>query len=627
MVFRNKFVPAYIVLFIDLMSLSVVYLFVSYYLVPHLFSLQVPIKPFESFLFYITLNFIFMVLLNTYSGIIRFSTLVEIKRLVQMLACSAVAIWILDRIHAMFFGHVLISTIALLTLSILGFQALFFLRLFVKSAYELAVRNDKNGLNTLFIGKDIKSFQAALTTLKTKASNLNISSGFLVEGSGHGLTVNGLSVYFKNHGSFGNLNILQFDAVLLSKNAAKNPEVRALISSLANKDIKIFFVNTEPELLDNNPKSDDIVEAQISDILSREEIVLDPFLKNDSITNKVVLVTGGAGSIGSEIIRQLVKFKPQTVLILDNAETPLHNLELELQEIDSVNFRYILADINDEAYLEEVFIKYAPTIVYHAAAYKHVPMMERNARQSLLTNIKATINLAKIAEKHQSHKFIYVSTDKAVNPIGVMGMSKRISEIYLSAFFHENLKNNPKTCKFIFTRFGNVLKSNGSVVHLFEEQIKRGGPVTLTDPEITRYFMSIEEASSLVIEASVMGNGGEFYVFDMGEPIKIKDLAEKLIKFYEKPFGNQVKIEYIGLRPGEKMYEELIYDKAKDLPTHHPKILISKDEPQNYHLSNILISDMFNDFKQLNNKEIKVKLNILMEKLHNIELSKNNKLV
>ena len=621
MYFRNRFVPANIVLFIDLMSLSVVYLFVSYYLVPHLFSLQVPNKPFESFLFYITLNFIFMVLLNTYSGIIRFSTLVEIKRLVQMLACSAVAIWILDRIQAMLFGHVLISTIALLTLSILGFQALFFLRLFVKSAYELAVRNDKNGLNTLFIGKDIKSFQAALTTLKTKASNLNISSGFLVEGSGHGLTVNGLSVYFKNHGSFGNLNILQFDAVLLSKNAAKNPEVRALISSLANKDIKIFFVNTEPELLDNNPKSDDIVEAQISDILSREEIVLDPFLKNDSITNKVVLVTGGAGSIGSEIIRQLVKFKPQTVLILDNAETPLHNLELELQEIDSVNFRYILADINDEAYLEEVFIKYAPTIVYHAAAYKHVPMMERNARQSLLTNIKATINLAKIAEKHQSHKFIYVSTDKAVNPIGVMGMSKRISEIYLSAFFHENLKNNPKTCKFIFTRFGNVLKSNGSVVHLFEEQIKKGGPVTLTDPEITRYFMSIEEASSLVIEASVMGNGGEFYVFDMGDPIKIKDLAEKLIKFYEKPFGIQVKIEYIGLRPGEKMYEELIYDKAKDLPTHHPKILISKDEPQNYHLSNILISDMFNDFKQLNNKEIKVKLNILMEKLHNIEIN------
>ena len=626
MYFRNRFVPANIILFIDLMSLSVVYLFVSYYLVPNLFSLQVPNKPFESFLFYITLNFIFMVLLNTYSGIIRFSTLVEIKRLVQMLVCSAVAIWILDRMQAMLFGQVLISTIALLTLSILGFQALFFFRLFVKSAYELAVRNDKNGLNTLFIGKDIKSFQAALTTLKTKASNLNISSGYLVEGSGHGLTVNGLPVYFKNHGSFGNLNILQFDAVLLSKNAARNPEVRALISSLANKDIKIFFANTEPELLDNNPKSDDIVEAQISDILSREEIVLDPFLKNDSITNKVVLVTGGAGSIGSEIIRQLVKFKPQTVLILDNAETPLHNLELELQEIDSVNFRYILADINDEAYLEEVFIKYAPTIVYHAAAYKHVPMMERNARQSLLTNIKATINLAKIAEKHQSHKFIYVSTDKAVNPIGVMGMSKRISEIYLSAFFHENLKSNPKTCKFIFTRFGNVLKSNGSVVHLFEEQIKRGGPVTLTDPEITRYFMSIEEASSLVIEASVMGNGGEFYVFDMGEPIKIKDLAEKLIKFYEKPFGNQVKIEYIGLRPGEKMYEELIYDKAKDLPTHHPKILISKDEPQNYHLSNILISDMFNDFKQLNNKEIKVKLNILMEKLHNIELSKNNKL-
>jgi FlaA1/EpsC-like NDP-sugar epimerase len=282
-----------------------------------------------------------MVLLNTYSGIIRFSTLVEIKRLVQMLACSAVAIWILDRTQAMLFGHVLISTIALVTLSILGFQALFFFRLFVKSAYELAVRNDKSGLNTLFIGKDIKSFQSALSTLKTKALNLNISSGFLLEGSGHGLTVNGLSVYFKNHGSFGNVNMLPFDAVLLSKNAAKNPEVRALIGSLETKDIKIFFVNTEPELLDNNPKSDDIVEAQISDILSREEIVLEPFLKNDSISNKVVLVTGGAGSIGSEIIRQLVKFKPQTILILDNAETPLHNLELELQEIDSVNFRYI----------------------------------------------------------------------------------------------------------------------------------------------------------------------------------------------------------------------------------------------------------------------------------------------
>ncbi len=314
-----------------------------------------------------------------------------------------------------------------------------------------------------------------------------------------------------------------------------------------------------------------IRQIKIDDLLERAPIKLDEKEIRNYTLNKTILVTGAAGSIGSEIVKQLLHFQPKRIIIFDQAESPLYDLELELSEkFHFNNFDIVIGDTTNIHRLRRVFEAFKPTVVFHAAAYKHVPMMENNPSEAIRTNVNGTKLLADIALEFGVHKFVMISTDKAVNPTNVMGASKRIAEIYT-----QSLNSKGKT-QFITTRFGNVLGSNGSVINRFKMQIEKGGPITVTHPEITRYFMTIPEACQLVLEAGAMGKGGEIFIFDMGKSVKILDMAKKMIQFSGLKLGEDIQINFTGLRPGEKLYEELLNDKENTLPTHHSQIMIGK---------------------------------------------------
>ena len=314
----------------------------------------------------------------------------------------------------------------------------------------------------------------------------------------------------------------------------------------------------------------------IDELMFRDSISINNPSVINTFNGKTILVTGGAGSIGSEIVNQLAKFNPNQIIILDQAETPLNSIQISISAaFPNVICKYKLVDVTNKVEVTKLFQKYQPDIVFHAAAYKHVPVLETNFMQAVKVNIFGTKNILDAALEFKTNRLVFISTDKAVNPTNVMGASKRIAEIMVQARFH-NQKSSDKT-QIITTRFGNVLGSNGSVVNLFEKQIKEGGPLTVTHPEINRFFMTIPEACKLVLEAGTMGAGGEIYIFDMGKPIFIKDLAEKMIRLSGKEPYDDIDIIYTGLRPGEKLYEEVLADTSKTLPTYHPKILIAQD--------------------------------------------------
>jgi len=314
-----------------------------------------------------------------------------------------------------------------------------------------------------------------------------------------------------------------------------------------------------------------IRQVKIEDLLGREEIRLDEKDIQAQLFQKVILITGAAGSIGSELVRQVASYTPEKLILLDQAESPLYELQLEIEQAYGTNFaEVVIADVREEARMREIFKRHKPNVVYHAAAYKHVPMMEENPSEAIRTNVMGTKICVDLADEFKVEKFVMVSTDKAVNPTNIMGASKRIAEIYSQS------KNVGSKTRYVTTRFGNVLGSNGSVIPLFKRQIAQGGPITVTHPEITRYFMTIPEACQLVLEAGMLGEGGEIYIFDMGQSVKIADLAKKMIKLSGYELGKDIQIKYVGLRPGEKLFEELLADKENSLPTHHPQIMIAK---------------------------------------------------
>jgi FlaA1/EpsC-like NDP-sugar epimerase len=324
--------------------------------------------------------------------------------------------------------------------------------------------------------------------------------------------------------------------------------------------------------------TEQLTDLNIEDLLEREVIKINNERIHFEIKGKKILVTGAAGSIGSELVRQLVKYKPSLIILCDKAETPMHDLCLELAENHrNANIKPYIGDICDRIRMEHLFEIYNPEVVFHAAAYKHVPLMEDNPSVAVVNNVMGTKILAELATATGVEKFVMVSTDKAVNPTNIMGATKRIAEIFTQSYYKHLVKNAElHPTKFVTTRFGNVLGSNGSVIPTFNKQLRVGGPITVTHPEITRYFMTIPEACQLVIEAGVMGQGNEIFVFDMGEPVKIVDLARKMIKLAGKEPDVDIKIVYTGLRPGEKLYEELLNKTENVMPTYHDKIMIAR---------------------------------------------------
>ena len=354
-----------------------------------------------------------------------------------------------------------------------------------------------------------------------------------------------------------------------------------------------------------------IRQVKIEELLERNPIRLDEDEIRKELCGKIVLVTGAAGSIGSELARQIIKFNPKKLYLLDQAETPLYELELELKELCAPNkFEAVLGDVRNYDRMENAIRTFQPDIIFHAAAYKHVPMMESNPSESILTNVLGSTVVADLAVKYKVGKMVMVSTDKAVNPTGVMGASKRIAEIYVQAL--DKVCASKNETRFVTTRFGNVLGSNGSVIPLFRKQIEEGGPITVTHPEITRYFMTIPEASQLVLEAGAIGKGGEIMIFDMGESVKIADLAKKMIRLSGLELGKDIQIQFSGLRPGEKLYEELLNNNENTLPTHHEKIMVAKVREYEYNEIKQHIDELIQLFNTQNNMAIVAKMKAIV---------------
>ena len=388
-----------------------------------------------------------------------------------------------------------------------------------------------------------------------------------------GKTLMGVNVYANDDRLFDVMEKKGVDTVIVSPQKIEEVMNTPLLDRFFERNIALLTTPPLSDLTGGLTRKSQLREIEIEDLLPRKPIRINMQHIASHIEGKRVMVTGAAGSIGSEIVRQVAAFNPYTIVLVDQAETPLHNMRLEMKEKwCEVDTQIFVADVANGSRMERIFEETRPQYIFHAAAYKHVPMMEENVSESIQTNVLGTKIVADLAVEYGVEKFVMISTDKAVNPSNVMGCSKRICEIYIQSLAKYLQRQGGHSVQFITTRFGNVLGSNGSVIPLFKEQIRKGGPVTVTHPEIIRYFMTIPEACQLVLEAGSMGKGGEIYVFDMGKPVKIVDLAKKMIALSGR---KEVQIRFTGLRPGEKLYEELLNVEEYTKPTHHEKIMIA----------------------------------------------------
>ena len=407
-----------------------------------------------------------------------------------------------------------------------------------------------------------------------------------------GKNINGVPVYNREILNESFITKNNISEIIFSIQNIDSKRLRSLVEGLVDFPVSVKIVPPIEDWINGELKVSQIKQVQIEDLLDRAPIQIKNSKISAELMNKTILVTGGAGSIGSEIVRQICTYGYKSLIIVDQAESALYDLQQELKQNGYHNFIPLVSDVRDKNRLNAIFDEYKPNMVFHAAAYKHVPLMEYNSYEAIKINIAGTKTVADLSILHGVEKFVFVSTDKAVNPTNVMGASKRIAEMYIGCMQQEN-----KT-RFITTRFGNVLGSNGSVIPLFRKQIEKGGPLTLTHKDITRYFMTIPEASQLVLEAGAMGSGGEIFIFDMGESVKIFDLAKNMIKLSGLRYPEDIDIKITGLRPGEKLYEELLANGENTLPTYHKKIKISKVRPLDYvktrsKIDELCITNMF----------------------------------
>lgn len=528
----------------------------------------------------VIVNVVYFRIFRTYSGVLRYSSFVDILRIFASLGASYATLVVLSLILRMWTPSLLASPSILIFAMVFSCALMVCSRVVVKTIFELLNFDTRHCANVMIYGAK----EAGVNIAKSLRVNLNSHyrlRGFIAdEHELIGKVIMGVKVYPNNADIIEVLHDLEVKTIIVSPAKMEELKKNELADILLTNKVKLL---TAPPLSEWNGQTLEhaqIKEIQIEDLLQRNPIEIDIKKVASHLEGKRVLITGAAGSIGSEIMRQVASFNPYKLILIDQAETPLHDIRLELQDkwrnIDAVT---IVADISNQTRMETIFKEHKPQYVFHAAAYKHVPMMEDNVSESIQINVLGTRNLADLAVKYGAKKFVMISTDKAVNPTNVMGCSKRICEIYVQSLAKKIMADDKSATQFITTRFGNVLGSNGSVIPRFRDQIQRGGPVTVTHPEIIRYFMTIPEACRLVLEAGSMGSGGEIYIFDMGKPVKIVDLAKRMISLSGR---TDVKIEFTGLRHGEKLYEELLNVKELTKPTYHEKIMIATVREYDY---------------------------------------------
>ena len=524
---------------------------------------------------------------KSYTCIIRLSVIEDLYREFVVVFMSTVILIIINMIWAAVTSDVLFSYWGVIYVGVLAFALLMIERLIIKYVYARITVTESKRRKVLVLGTSLDSLILA-NALKNEIGGKYEPVGLLSIKSGKDKDeINGFKVYKYSPEDVqkifvgGGIHALIFDssAIKLMRNGFADTFIENNIALLAINKVEEFELDDDRE---GSNISTYIKEVQIEDLLGRDPIVLNNTLVRSHIKDSVVLITGACGSIGSEIVRQVASYKAKQIILVDQAETPMHDLSLEMKkEFPDANVVLYMGDVHNYARMEDAFRQFHPKYVFHAAAYKHVPMMELNPTEAVLTNVEGTKNIADLALKYDVYKFVMVSTDKAVNPSNIMGCTKRLAEIYCQSLFFDAQKMGKNT-QFITTRFGNVLGSNGSVIPLFRKQIENGGPVTVTHRDIIRYFMTIPEACSLVLEAGCMGHGGEIYIFDMGQPVRIYDLAMRMISLAGLRPNIDIKIEEIGLRPGEKLYEELLNDKENTIKTDNEKIMIAQVRKYDY---------------------------------------------
>ena len=526
----------------------------------------------KSLFLFFALKFIVFYLFKIHKGLVRHTSTEDLKRIFYALSTCSLLFLIFGIIRYTYFdGSFLFPMSVLIVEYISSLLILVGSRFLVKLFYLETIKNKDKIENILIYGAGISALITKKTIENDPRNNQKII-GFIDDNLKlAGTRIEGIQVYASSELS-NLLSEFQVKTVII---AIQNPNLlnqKKIIDTCINLNIQIQKVPNPKSWINGEFSTKQLAKIKIEDLLGRNSILLEKDKVENELQQKIILITGAAGSIGSGLAEQIALFNTKLLILLDQAESPLLDLQFTLiNNFPELKFELVIGDVCNEIRMHNLFKTFKPQLVFHAAAYKHVPMMEMNPSEAVATNVLGTKIIADLSDSFKVEKFVMISTDKAVNPTNVMGASKRIAEMYV-----EN-KNKASETNYITTRFGNVLGSNGSVIPLFQKQIEKGGPITITDERITRYFMTISEACQLVLEAGAMGKGGEIFIFEMGESVKIIELAKKMIALSGLELGRDIDIKVIGLRPGEKLYEELLANEENTLPTHHSKILIAKN--------------------------------------------------
>ncbi|MBU2901539.1 polysaccharide biosynthesis protein [Maribacter dokdonensis] len=585
----NRFASKWIVLAIDVIMVSVCFI-LSYCIRFNLtFDFDVN-KLLVQLPLVCLITSISFLIIGSYKGVIRHTGVRDVYNIFNTICLSSILLIIMVLINKQLdvLENFTIPLSIIIIYSLLSFIGLTASRFVFKSMYNAILKKDiKFHKNVIIYGAGESGILTHNALTQNTQNKIRVLGYIDNDNKKVGKQINGIDVFSRRILTEEFILKNNISEIIFSINKDISPKkLRILVERLVDYPVEVKIVPPVEDWINGELKVSQIKQVQIEDLLDRAQINIDNSRIANELNNKTVLVTGGAGSIGSELVRQICTYNYKSLIVIDQAESALYDLQQELKQNGFHNFIPIVGDVRDKNRLNSIFEEYKPNMVFHAAAYKHVPLMEYNSYEAIKINIAGTKNISDLSIMHGVEKFVFVSTDKAVNPTNVMGASKRIAEMYISCMQQEG-----KT-KFITTRFGNVLGSNGSVIPLFRRQIEKGGPITLTHKDVTRYFMTIPEASQLVLEAGSMGQGGEIFIFDMGESVKIFDLAKNMIKLSGLNYPDDIDIKITGLRPGEKLYEELLANGESTMPTYHKKIKISKVRELDYPLIRTRIDEL-----------------------------------